>query len=350
MSDDYLMTQQFQTNLAGYDLKNLAALKRQASADNDQSNRQIAQQFEGLFVQMMLKNMRSALPKGGLFDSSQVQLYTSLLDQQLAQQTATQGIGLADMLVKQMTRGNQVVPNAEGSSMDLTVANSANPLPLDDELIRQVFSTDKQNGPQGSLGQLLHFAPTPRNRVERLTTEQLQQQGVGPNVAFIQQLLGPVLLASEQSGIPHQLILAQAALESGWGKNEIKLENGKNSYNLFGIKAGAGWQGASTEITTTEYIDNNPTQVKDKFRVYSSYYESIQDYISFISQNKRYSEVGKQHSAEQAAVAIHKAGYATDPNYANKLIGLIQHINQISQSLLPTSRSAARANTLDNLF
>jgi peptidoglycan hydrolase FlgJ len=130
--------------------------------------------------------------------------------------------------------------------------------------------------------------------------------------------------ASAASGVPAPLILAQAALESGWGKREIRADDGTQSFNLFGIKADRGWKGPVVEITTTEYVDGEPQKVRAKFRAYASYDEAFADYASFITRNPRYANVLATDDPAQAAHGLQRAGYATDPQYGHKLVRIMQ--------------------------
>lgn len=145
--------------------------------------------------------------------------------------------------------------------------------------------------------------------------------------------------------MPHHLILAQAALESGWGQRQIRRENGEPSYNLFGVKASGNWKGPVTEITTTEYENGEAKKVKAKFRVYSSYLEALSDYVGLLMRNPRYAAVTKATSAEQGAQALQDAGYATDPDYARKLTSMIQQLKSISDKV-----SKTYSMSIDNLF
>ncbi|MGE4387234.1 MAG: flagellar assembly peptidoglycan hydrolase FlgJ, partial [Citrobacter sp.] len=159
------------------------------------------------------------------------------------------------------------------------------------------------------------------------------------------QLSLPARLASEQSGVPHHLILAQAALESGWGQRQIRRENGEPSFKLFGVMASGIWKGPVTEITTTEYENGEAKKVKAKFRVYSSYLEALSDYVGLLTRNPRYAAVTTAVTAEQGAQALQSAGYATDPNYARKLTSMIQQLKSMSEKV-----SNAYNTNLDNLF
>ena len=287
---------------AAWDAQSLNELKAKAGEDPAANIRPVARQVEGMFVQMMLKSMRDALPKDGLFSSEHTRLYTSMYDQQIAQQmTAGKGLGLAEMMVKQMT--------------------PEQPLP-------------EESTPAAPM-------KFPLETVVRYQNQALS----GDSKAFLAQLSLPAQLASQQSGVPHHLILAQAALESGWGQRQIRRENGEPSYNLFGVKASGNWKGPVTEITTTEYENGEAKKVKAKFRVYSSYLEALSDYVGLLTRNPRYAAVTTAASAEQGAQALQDAGYATDPHYARKLTNMIQQMKSISDKV-----SKTYSMNIDNLF
>lgn len=306
---------------ASWDAQSLNDLKAKAGQDPAANMRPVARQVEGMFVQMMLKSMREALPKDGLFSSDQTRLYTSMYDQQIAQQmTAGKGLGLAEMMVKQMTQG-QAQPVEEVPQVPMK-------FPLETVTRYQ----------HQALTQLVSKA-MPKAPVS--SDEPLS----GDSKDFLAQLSLPARLASEQSGVPHHLILAQAALESGWGQRQIRRENGEPSFNLFGVKASASWKGPVTEITTTEYENGEAKKVKAKFRVYSSYLEALSDYVGLLTRNPRYAAVTTAATAEQGAQALQKAGYATDPHYARKLTTMIQQLKSMSEKV-----SNAYSANLDNLF
>lgn len=305
---------------AAWDAQSLNELKAKAGEDGPANLRPVARQAEGMFVQMMLKSMREALPKDGLFSSDQTRLYTSLYDQQIAQQmTAGKGLGLADMMVKQMTAS----PSEPGFPPQV-------PLKFDLQTVASYQSA--------SLSRLVRKAipATPVVQDGELPTDSKD---------FLAQLSLPAKLASEQSGVPHHLILAQAALESGWGQRQIRQPNGAPSFNLFGIKASADWKGNVAEITTTEYENGEARKVKARFRVYSSYLEALSDYVSLLTRNPRYTAVTTAPSAELGAQALQNAGYATDPNYARKLTSMIQQLKSMSDKVIK-----AYDHELENLF
>lgn len=306
---------------AAWDAQSLNELKAKAGQDPAANIRPVARQVEGMFVQMMLKSMREALPKDGVFSSDQTRLYTSMYDQQIAQQmTAGKGLGLAEMMVKQMTQG-QTQPAEDTPQVPMKFS------------LETVTSYQNQ-----ALTQLVRKA-MPR------TLESNEEPLSGDSKDFLAQLSLPARLASEQSGVPHHLILAQAALESGWGQRQIRRENGEPSFNLFGVKASGNWKGPVTEITTTEYENGEAKKVKAKFRVYSSYLEALSDYVGLLTRNPRYAAVTTAVTAEQGAQALQSAGYATDPNYARKLTSMIQQLKSMSEKV-----SNAYSTNLDNLF
>ncbi len=280
---------------AAFDAGSLDTLKRLAKQDAQRGLQGAAQQMEGLFVQMMLKSMRAASFKDGLFNSQQSEMFTAMYDQQLSQDMAAHGkLGLADLMVQQL--GGTPTTTAGGTP----VAFSSRPLPAG----RAFFPSPAVNRAVSN-GQALPSAT-----------------GGG----FISRLLAPAVEVSRRTGIPHQLIIAQAALESGWGNKEIRRENGQPSYNLFGVKATPGWKGETAEITTTEYINGVAQKVKAAFRVYHSYTDALHDYSQLLIKNSRYQKVTQAKTPEQAAQALQDGGYATDPQYAKKLIGVIQQI------------------------
>ena len=141
---------------------------------------------------------------------------------------------------------------------------------------------------------------------------------------FVGRMGASAQAASTASGVPAPLILAQAALESGWGKREIRADDGTQSFNLFGIKADKSWQGPVVETTTTEYVDGEPQRVRAKFRAYASYDEAFTDYARFMTRNPRYANVLATDDPAAAAHGLQRAGYATDPKYGEKLVRIMQ--------------------------
>lgn len=275
------------SNIAGglaTDVQSLDALKLQAKQSPDAALKKAAQQFEAVFMNMMLKSMREATPQEGMFDSDQTRMFTSMLDQQLSQDMSSRGVGLADVMVKQLSRSmpgaTSQAPSALGAATKAQMA---------------VPSAYSQNAQQD----------------------------------FVQRLLPHAVQASQTTGIPPHLMLGQAALESGWGRREIKMADGSNSFNLFGIKAGAGWNGKVAEVTTTEYVNGAPVKQVEKFRAYDSYAASFQDYARMLGSNPRYNSVLQQSDAAGFSQALQRSGYATDPQYADKLTKVIGKVSAL---------------------
>ncbi|MEM6051528.1 flagellar assembly peptidoglycan hydrolase FlgJ [Erwinia sp. P7711] len=305
---------------AAFDLRNLEALKLTAKRSPQQGLKAAAQQMEGLFVQMMLKSMREASFKGGLFDNQQSQMFTSMYDQQISQDIAAQGkLGFADQIARQMGATDPVsAPDAPAQGVIPTLINTS-----------------------------LH--PHPAGQAAQLYANPAYQQATAndrlENDTFISRLMAPARAVARHSGIPHQLIIAQAALESGWGNREILTPHGKPSHNLFGIKATPDWKGETTEITTSEYINGVLRRVKASFRVYKNYAEALADYATFLTANPRYQKVIHSQSVEKAVHALQEGGYATDPNYAKKLMNIVHYVqNNLAR------RAGSDRNSVDELF
>ena len=258
------------------DGQNLDRLKLQSKQAPDQALKTVAKQFETVFLNMMLKSMREATPQEGVFDSEQTKMFTGMLDQQLAQSMADRGVGLADIMVRQLTRNQQTL---EAATAPAAPASPAAAIP-------SAYRSDVQQ-------------------------------------AFVDKMRPHAEQASRSTGIPAHLIMGQAALESGWGKREIMNADGSNSFNLFGIKANKGWNGKVAEVTTTEYHNGVASKQVESFRAYGSYTEAFKDYAKFLGDDPRYAGVLEQSDAKAFAQALQQAGYATDPRYADKLAGVI---------------------------
>ncbi|PTQ78312.1 flagellar protein FlgJ [Nitrosomonas oligotropha] len=311
------------------DAKSVDDLHLMAKKNPDEALQKVAQQFEALFMNMLLKSMREATPKDGIFDSQQTQFFTQMHDQQLAQKISTKGIGIADMMVQQLSRNNKSIePQTSISQTNniLSTINSNQQAPL----IEGMHPNDKS-------GQLWSVHRTPFNAVmsagkidsaiEGLTAPiqgDIQKKSAPSQPAnFIDKLLPHAKTASESTGIPPNFMLAQAALESGWGKHEIRHADNSPTHNLFGIKAGANWKGDVVEKTTTEYINGVPQKAIEKFRAYSSYAEGFNDYAKLLMDNPRYAKVLNSTDAATFANGLQRAGYATDPMYAEKLMRIL---------------------------
>lgn len=324
------MSSQFALDVQGFQ-----RMQHTAKVDPEAGVQSAAQQFEALFVQMMMKSMRDAIPSSGLMDSSATDTYQKMLDQQWSQVIASRGVGLADALVQQLEREG-VVPKGQGASsagdqqMQELIAGIPrgtprvldSPLNPGDERVPGAESESRFLAELDVVRQGQGVAAEPvQPEVQRQATGQLSHVD-----QFMDTLAPSAQGASRTTGVPAELILAQAALETGWGQHEIATQNGRNSYNVFGIKAGGHWDGETTDVVTHEYINGRREKIVDTFRVYDSYEHAFTDYANLIGNNPRYAGVTQAASAEQAARELQRGGYATDPRYAEKLVSVMDSL------------------------
>ncbi|MES2324454.1 MAG: flagellar assembly peptidoglycan hydrolase FlgJ [Pseudomonadota bacterium] len=291
------------TSKFALDTKGLGELKQSARAGSPEALKTAATQFEAMFINMMMKSMRDATPQDELSGSEQTKTFTSMLDQQMSQKLAKRGVGLADVLIRQL--GAQAA-----SAQALAIGGDQNvPTSNDMPIGRNAMELMK------TPGALLAPSVFPSGKPQ------------APHVkSFQEKLSSHAAEASAVTGIPAKFMLGQAALETGWGKREIKNSDGSNSHNLFGIKAGPGWKGKVATAVTTEFVNGVAQTRVEKFRAYSSYAESFKDYAKLITTNPRYEKVlANATDATGFAHGLQRAGYATDPLYAAKLTRIIKH-------------------------
>ena len=291
------------------DAQSLNQLKTQAGQNSAQAIKETAKQFESLFMRELIKSMRQATPKSGLLDNPGSDLGTDLLDQQFAMQMSGQPGGLSELIAQQLTRqlgasaqqlkSTPAVVSAQKSSDSATPAT---PLPT-------ATSTPRSTELPAAVAK--EVPKTVAKTVREPTENQIN---------FVHQHAQVANKVSRATGIPASFMIGQAGHETGWGKSNIQLKNGEPSFNLFGIKAGAGWSGKVAEVTTTEYVGGVAHKRTARFRAYDSYEDSFKDYARMISDSPRYAKVRLQTTSPQAfASGLQKAGYATDPDYATKL-------------------------------
>lgn len=300
-----------------FDIQSLSALKRGLKQDDPRALKAAAQQFEAVFLQMMLKSMRATVPQDGMFDSEQTRFYQELLDSQLAQVMAAKGgTGLAALIERQLTRQPAQAPDGDSTPMPLTAPAPCFPLE-----------------PGQRAWPLRMEQPAPALPLEGSPLRPaLPQAAPGDTLArsFVARIWPQAVAASSSTGIPPQFLVGHAALESGWGRAEPRFPDGRPSYNLFGIKAGSQWQGAVVEASTTEYVNGVAETRVERFRAYGSYAEAFQDYARLLTQSPRYAEVIGSRDADSFARSLQRAGYATDPAYAAKLGRVIATLTAIT--------------------
>lgn len=271
------------------DTRSVEALRAAAARDPKSSIRETARQFESLFMQEVMKSMRASTLSSGMLENSATQMGTEMLDTQFAGKMTGLPGGLSDAIARQLQR-------QMGIADDKAEARPLQPLPA------------------------------------------LAKKNVAPHVqSFIQQHDDAAKSAEAATGIPASFMIAQAAHESGWGRREIKMRDGSNSFNVFGIKATDSWKGPVAEVQTTEYIDGKAQKVTAKFRAYASYEDAFKDYAKLLGNNARYADVvakaQKGGGAQTFAQGLQKAGYATDPEYASKLARVINTTVRVQRAL-----------------
>lgn len=281
------------------DSRSVDALRGRAASDPKGAIKEVARQFETLFMQELMKSMRQAQLasfSGNGLDNEGSKLGTEMLDAQLANKLTGMPGGLSDALIKQLERQMGLSPG---------------PIPR----------TDAAN-------------------TAALPVQQLNRPVAIPQTAaahFVQQHDASARAAERATGIPAGFMISQAALETGWGRKEIRHRDGSTAFNLFGIKAGANWRGPVAEVMTTEYIDGRAQKVMQRFRAYSSYAESFADYAALMKDSPRYAKVlaagGPKADPQRFAANLQRAGYATDPAYADKLSRVINTTLRLQRSL-----------------
>ena len=272
------------------DGRSVDALKSAAARDPKAAVREVAKQFEALFMQELMKSMRQATMQSGMLDNEGTKLGSEMLDTQLSTQMTGLRGGLADAIARQLERQMNFATEATGSAARAAMNTSVQTTPLRPPASAQEFVLRHHDAAQAA---------------ERAT------------------------------GIPAAFMVAQAAHETGWGRREIRAADGSNAFNLFGVKAGAHWKGPVAEVTTTEYVDGQARKVTAKFRAYSSYEESFADYAKLMKSSPRYAGVvANADTAGGFAQGLQRAGYATDPAYADKLGRVINTTLRLQRAMV----------------
>ena len=275
------------TAITSLQTDSLAALRNTAARDPKAAIKEAAKQFEGLFMQELMKSMRQATMSSGMLDNEGTQLGTEMLDTQFAAKMTGLKGGLSEAIARQLERQMGVVAENKPAAPPINSLVQRTPL----------------------------RPPASAKEFVALHSEAAKN-------------------AEGASGIPASFMVAQAAHETGWGKKAIHMADGSNSFNLFGIKAGADWKGPTTKVMTTEFVNGQARKLTQSFRAYSSYDESFADYARLMKTSPRYRDVVAQAGNAQAfAQGLQRAGYATDPAYADKLGRVINTTLRLQRSL-----------------
>jgi peptidoglycan hydrolase FlgJ len=269
------------TNLEG-----LSQLKLKAKQQSGHALTEVAKQFESLFLQSMMKSMRKAtefISESNPMKSSKEGIYQDMLDAQMAIEMANKrGIGLANVLVEQMGK----------------YVNETNP----QEGVAKIVQTGK-------------ILPPQQSNADDDTFDDLKD--------FVSTLWPHAKAAANSIGLDPKLLIAQAALETGWGKYVIRNEQGESSNNLFNIKTNMDWDNESIDVKTKEFFGGSFRDMTASFKGYDTLSDSFSDYIGLLQNSRRYQHaLNNTHNPREYIKSLHKAGYATDPNYSEKILSI----------------------------
>ncbi len=289
------------------DLANLHSITQLGRKNKGQALGKIAEQFESMMVRMMMKSMRSAnsvFAEGNFLSSKEGDMYQDMFDDQVALSLSQgRGMGIAEVMVRQLNQrfGNEE-KSMEGGSLQEYL--------------------DKRNNYSGFVPGIESGKAAAINTDQELAAKPLKMEFDGSSESFIQQVYAMAKQAAEKLGVQPEALIAQAGLETGWGK-KITSFGDKNSFNLFNIKADKRWQGDSVTVQTLEVRQGIPTKEYAAFRAYESPKQSFDDYVEFITNSPRYEKARQASDSESYIRALEEAGYATDPQYSEKIIRIL---------------------------
>ena len=299
------------------DINGLGKLKRAAGANDPKAIRTVAEQFEALFTRMMLKSMRDAVGPDPMFGSNQEQMYQGMADDQLSVQLAKgKGLGLADMLVKQLQKmGVKGAGQGAGQAAGTTGANG-------DAAAHAGIALTGTKAAAAYRATQNASTPSTTSATSDVT-----------KTHFIQDLWPQAQDAGTLLGVDPRHLIAQAALETNWGQNLPQDSSGGTSNNLFGVKASAAWTGAAVNSGTQEFQNGVASSTTARFKAYATPTQSFQDYVALLRDNPRYSAALNTGTDVHAfASALQRGGYATDPDYANKIAAVANTVSHLKLS------------------
>lgn len=324
MAFQALASQQAPAQQIYHSFSGFEQMRAQARDGDSEALSGAAKQLESVFVQMMLKAMRDTVPEGGLFESEQSDFYEGMFDQQISLNIANgKGIGLAEVIERQMSgmQGGAPAGNASGDeqrgALTMPVRSpfaALRPSAIDQPHIDSALA--KQNGEQ------------------QVRTPTSATWAPASPEAFADELRPYAQRAAAKLGVSENLLIAQAALETGWGQKVMPRNDGGSSFNLFGIKANASWQGDKASTATLEYRDGIARRERADFRAYDSIEQSFDDYVAFLREQPRYSEALNTVGDKDFAEALQSSGYATDPAYAEKILAVKQRLDRNEPTVL----------------
>lgn len=288
---------------SAFDLKGLDNLRRGAQQGDRQALEKTAEQFEAIFIHMMLKSMRDAddvlADEDSPFNSKEVKFYRGMHDQQMATEMAKTGsMGLKELIVQQLD------PEGSGVTPASLIRRGGNLSNLDWGSAVSKSNIDLANSNQMA------------GAVKKAAFESADE--------FVNSLMPAAKKVAGELGLDPKALVAQAAVETGWGQHMIHAGTGENTHNLFGIKADRDWQGNKQVVETLEYEQGIPQKQKAAFRAYDNFDSAMQDYVQFIKESPRYRDAVEQSAnPESYFKQLQLAGYATDPAYADKVLSVL---------------------------
>lgn len=310
-------------------------------ASKEAALEQAAKQFEAIFMQMLMKSMRKAqevLESDSPFNSESAKFYRDMHDQQMSLELSNNGsLGLSELIVRQLGGDSEnFIPHnivrADGNLDSRGSVSITQP---------SLLSQHKLNQNKFSSDQLTHSNIVKESATSQNNGQERQTNGSGvvkmANLLqnpvfekpkdFVTALTAHAKRVQDKISVPFEVVIAQAALETGWGKKIIKTDSGASSNNLFNIKASKNWSGEQTQKETLEFENGAMVKKREPFRVYDSIGQSVNDYVNLLTENERYKgTLDKANNVEQFLHSLQSAGYATDPNYAKKIMATLRTV------------------------
>lgn len=328
------------------DLAELQKLKAKARTDSDEGLRLAAQQFEQLFVNMLLKSMRdanAAFGEDNFMNSSQTKLFQGMYDNQIAMEMAgNKGIGLTDVLVRQLGGKSQPSNEVDLKNLDMNSRrlNQAFDQAASVAASALLAKAEGQENPPG-----ITLTQDQVDTVKEVFQQQLKKVSVADEnlpdrfespEEFVEKLMPLAEKVAGELGVDPRVLLAQSALETGWGRSMVRSPDGSNSNNLFNIKADRRWDGDSAQVSTLEFRNGVAQREKASFRSYESYEDSFRDYVNFLKNSPRYQmAIESAGNPYDYVRQLQEAGYATDPKYAEKIQNIFEGDLLASRSIQP---------------
>jgi len=339
--------QNFEQARNALELTGLNDIRQQSrSGDGDakqEALREAAQQFESIFMKMLLSSMRKAqdvLESDSPFNSESTKFYRDMHDQQMAVELSSNGsLGLTDLIVRQLggDSGNFMPSSALRNDANLSTSTKLTDLTKISEHLKAnpAYVANKEAANLTASSTIPLATKIPFKAAEQAKTSvNISTPNVAPHFNepkdFVTALTKPAQKVQQQLGVPFEVVIAQAALETGWGKKIIKDNKGNSSNNLFNIKADSRWAGEKVTKDTLEFEQGNMVKKSAPFRMYESLSESVNDYVDFLSNNDRYQDaLDKSNNVEHFLQGLQQAGYATDPQYANKIMATLRTVTSL---------------------